>query len=66
MHGCCRLEATGRKVEAGLQCERCGYMWNFKVKVSRGITQCPHRGLEPMPRTSEALMAQYLNVRQRK
>jgi hypothetical protein len=23
-------------------------------------------GLEPMPRTSEALMAQYLNVRQRK
>ncbi len=23
-------------------------------------------GLEPMPRTSEAIMAQYLNVRQRK
>jgi hypothetical protein len=43
LHGCCRLEATGRRVEAGLQCERCGYTWNVKVKVSRGITQCPHR-----------------------
>ncbi len=30
----------------------------FKVKVSRGL-------LEPMPRTLEALTAQYLNVRQR-
>jgi hypothetical protein len=36
--------------------------WKWLDKVSRGISS----GLEPMPRTSEALMAQYPNVRQRK
>jgi hypothetical protein len=39
---------------------------DFWVKVSRGIIQCSPSGLEPTSRTSEALMAQYLNVRQRK
>jgi hypothetical protein len=44
LHGCCRLEATGSRVEAGLQ----GALWVyvvFKVKASRGIAQCPQRGL---------------------
>ncbi len=43
-----------------------GWLAFLKVKVSRGITQCSPTGLEPMPHTSMALMAQYLNVRQRK
>jgi hypothetical protein len=40
--------------------------WVFSVKVSRGITQCPPTGLEPLPTTSVALTAQYLNVLQHK
>ncbi len=38
----------------------------YKVKVSGGIYSVSPTGLEPMLRTSEALMAKYLNVRQRK
>jgi hypothetical protein len=34
-----------------------------KVKVSRGIEPSPHNGLEPAPRTSVALVAQYLHAR---
>ncbi len=37
----------------------------LEVKVSTDIDHFP-LGLEPMPYTSEALVAQYLNVRQRK
>jgi hypothetical protein len=40
--------------------------FGFQVKGSREITQCSPSGLEPMPRTSEALTAQYLLVCQRK
>jgi hypothetical protein len=38
----------------------------IKVKVSRGITQCPPTGLELLSCTQGILMAHYLNVRQRK
>jgi len=43
--GCCRLEGTGSRVEAGLQVECCGLVWFFKgqSQYSRGITQCPQR-----------------------
>jgi hypothetical protein len=60
------LEATGRRVEAGLHVERgiCGML----VMRSKSVEELPvsPTGLEPMPCTSEALTAQYLNVRQRK
>jgi hypothetical protein len=51
------------EAEAGLQVFFCGLTWILKVKVSRGNTQCSPTGLEPIPHTSVALMAQYLNVR---
>jgi hypothetical protein len=59
--GCCRLKVTVGRLEAGLQV----VVSLVSVKGSRGYPVSP-TGLEPMPRTSEALTAQYLNVRQRK
>jgi hypothetical protein len=46
-----------------------GLIWIYKINVStgrRGIYPVSPTGLEPMLCTSEALMAQYLNVRHRK
>ncbi len=63
LHGCCRLEATGRWVEAGLHVER-GFMLVFLRLKS--VEELPSSQRDSMPCTSEALTAQYLNVRQRK
>jgi hypothetical protein len=64
LHGCCRQEATGRRVEAGLHVER-GFMLVSRSKSEEELPSVSN-GLEPMLCTSEALTAQYLNVRQRK
>jgi hypothetical protein len=55
LHYCCMDVVGWKRVEAGLQIERCGFMWVLRSK-----------SVDPMPCTSEALTAQYLNVRQRK
>ena len=50
MHGCCRLEATGSRIEAGLQVECCGFIWVLRSKSNyaphiRGsygpVSECP-------------------------
>ena len=64
--GLCGRDAAGSLIITGLQLVCSVVTCDFQVKVSRGITQCSPSGLEPMSRTSEALTAQYLNVRQRK
>jgi hypothetical protein len=70
IHYCC-MDVVGwkrrKKGWSWFACWACVNVGN-EVKVSRGIFQCPvsPMGLEPMPCTSEALTAQYLNVRQRK
>ncbi len=66
LHGWCGLKVAGSWIVAGLQLVCSVVTCDFQVKVSRGITQCSPSGLEPMSRKSEALTAQYLNVRQRK
>ncbi len=58
-------DVNWKRLEVGLK-QALQVVCVFKVKVRRGITQCSPSGLEPKPRTSEALTAQYLNVRQRK
>jgi hypothetical protein len=60
------MKAAGSWIETGLQVVCSELTCIFEVKISKGITQCSPSGFKPMPRTSEALMAQYLNVRQRK
>ncbi len=61
---------SGSWIEVGLQDVCCGLFWVFKVKVRRGITQCPPTKFDPLPYKSVALVGQYLyiylNVRQRK
>ncbi len=66
LHGWRGLEAAGSWIVVGLQMVCSVRTWDFQDNVSRGITQCPPSGLEPMFRTSEALTTQYLNVCQRK
>ena len=63
LHGLCGLEAAGSWIVAGLQLVCSVVTCDFQVKVSRGITQCSPSGLKLLSRTSEALTAQYLNVR---
>ncbi len=66
LHGCCRLEATWSRIEAGLQGERCRS--NCSVLRSNSVEELPsvpNRTWTYAP-TSEALTAQNLNVRQRK
>jgi hypothetical protein len=41
MHGCCRLEATGSRVEAGLQGDRCGYTWVLRSKSVEDLPNVP-------------------------
>jgi hypothetical protein len=41
MHGCCRLEATGSRVEAGLQGDRCGYTWVLRSKSVEDLPSVP-------------------------
>jgi hypothetical protein len=51
----CMDNVDWKRIEIGLkQACRC-LTCVFLVKVSRGITQCPPSGLEPMPPTSEVL-----------
>ncbi len=67
IHYCCMDVVGWKRQEVGLK-RACGVLWiylGFKVKVSRGINQCPN-GTQTSASTSNALMPQYLSVRQRK
>ncbi len=41
LHWCCRLEATGSRVEAGLQGERYGYTWVLRSKSVEELPSVP-------------------------
>jgi hypothetical protein len=55
-------------LEVGLKwaCWLCAEIWIFKVKVSREIAQFSPCRIRTYATLTVALMAQYLNVRQRK
>jgi hypothetical protein len=42
MHGCCRLEATGSRIEAGLQVEYCGFIWVLRPKSVEELPSVPN------------------------
>ncbi len=42
MHGCCRLEATGSRIEAGLQVECCGFMRVLRPKSVEELPSVPY------------------------
>jgi hypothetical protein len=64
LHGWCGLEAAGSWIEAGFQMVVVSWLLYFR---SKSVEESPSVLLQDslMPRTSEALAAQYLNVRQR-
>ncbi len=54
LHGCCRLEETGSRIEAGLQGERCGCMW---VLRSKSVEELPLPSVPNGTRTYAPLQA---------
>jgi hypothetical protein len=64
LHGCCRLEATGRRVEAGLHVER-GFMLVFRSKSVEELPSVPN-GTRTYALHIRGSNGQFLHVRQRK
>ncbi len=64
LHRCCWLEATGSRIEAGLQVECCGFIWVLRSKSVEELPSVPNGTWTYAPHIRGS--AQYLNVRQRK